>query len=82
MLECLVGLIKGRPRASADEIQVYVQDYNKLIYKMNHSNPHLIQIDHLEIIEKKLDKLEHSFTIPGTPGFDINRNFVVLFAWA
>jgi hypothetical protein len=81
MVESMVALLRGHNYANASDVALYLKNYEGLIYKMQRVDSALIPEDAVKLNEKKLEGMIASFTDETDKDFEVNSQFVHLFAW-
>ena len=82
MCECMVALLRGQKSASSSDVEMYLKNYDGLMYKMQRVDPAEVPEDSVKLNEKKLEELTKGFTEQDQPDFSVNSDYVHLFAWA
>jgi hypothetical protein len=82
MIESLVALLRGQNYANSSDVELYLKNYQGLMYKMSRVDPALIPEESVKLNEKKLEALIKAFTDPEDKEFEINSQFIHMFAWS
>ena len=82
MCESMVALLRGQKSASSSDVEMYLKNYDGLMYKMQRVDPAEVPEDSVKLNEKKLEELTKGFTEQDQPDFNVNSDYVHLFAWA
>ena len=69
MAESMVALLRGQNYANSSDVELYLRNYQGLMYKMQRVDPALIPEESIKLNEKKLEALGSSFTDPSAPDF-------------
>lgn len=72
MAECMVALLRGQNYANSGDVELYLKNYQGLIYKMQRIDPATIPEECVKINEKKLEAMIKSFTEADDKDFDVN----------
>jgi hypothetical protein len=81
MVESMVALLRGHNYANSSDVKLYLMNYEGLIYKMQRVDSALIPEEAIKLNEKKLEAMIKSFTDETDKDFEVNSQFVHLFAW-
>jgi hypothetical protein len=62
MSEAMIALLRGQNNASSGDVELYLKNYQGLIYKMQRVDPAEIPEECVKLNEQKLTSLIKSFT--------------------
>jgi len=78
----MVSLLRGTKSATADDVKLYLKDYNKLKYKFNKVNAAEIPLEVVEHHESLLSELTSYFKDEKAADYQINCQYIHLLAWS
>ena len=82
MAEAMIALLRGQNNANSNDVELYLKNYQGLMYKMQRVDPALIPEECINLNENKLQALIKSFTESDDKDFPVNSQFVHMFAWS
>ena len=82
MAEAMIALLRGQNNATSSDVELYLKNFQGLIYKMQRVDPAMIPEECVKLNEQKLTSLIKSFTESDDKDFPVNSQFVHMFAWS
>jgi hypothetical protein len=81
-IETLVAILRGHRTASNVDVELYLKDYDKLIYKLRRADVENLNLPLIQMQKAKLTKLEAAFTDSNSPHFAICGEYHCYIKWA
>lgn len=81
MTEIMVGLLRARQYANAQDVMTYLKSFDSLMYKITKVDPALTPKEYADEFLKELNEIEPNFTDSTQDEYQINSKFIDLFLY-
>ena len=80
-LECFVALLRNHTHATNVDVELYFQDYTKLLLKLQRIDPITLDMNIIAAHEKTLQELSADFTNASHADYKYNSHFAPFIEW-
>ena len=80
-VETFVALLRNLPEATPRDVEIYFQDYDKLIWKLKKIDAKLLDINLVQKHREELGRHAKTLKDESDADYQVNKNFLCIFRW-